>query len=81
MVQSPKLIIITNNKHQTGVSFTLSETIHFGSLEFIIDHFGRLSLSAEGNDSVIIFMGMTHSGSVSLHTILEESHRRGRRNL
>jgi hypothetical protein len=70
MVQSPKLVIITNGKHQTGVSFTISETIRFRSLEFITDHFGRLSLSAEGNDSVIVFVGMTHSGSLSLHTIL-----------
>jgi hypothetical protein len=45
----------------------------FGSLEFIADHFGSLSLSPEGNDSGAIFVGMVHSGSLSLHTILMES--------
>jgi hypothetical protein len=37
VVHSPKLTVNTDGKHQTGVSFTLGETIHFGSLEFITD--------------------------------------------
>jgi hypothetical protein len=42
-------------------------------LEFITDCFDSLSLSPEGNDSSVVFVGMVHSGSLSLHIILEES--------
>jgi hypothetical protein len=35
MVHSPKLALITDGKHQTGISFTLGETTHFVILEFI----------------------------------------------
>jgi hypothetical protein len=73
MVHLPKLIVIVDSKHQTGVSFTLSKTIHFGSLGFIADPFGSLSLSGEGNVSGVIFMVMDHNGSPPLHTILEDS--------
>jgi hypothetical protein len=73
MVHSSTLVVTANGKHQTDGGFTFSETIHFGSLEFIANHFGSLSISNEGNDSGIVFMGMAHSGSSSLHTILEES--------
>jgi hypothetical protein len=58
---------------QTNVGFTFGETICFRSLEFIAGRFGSLSISPEGNDSYTIFVGMVHSGSSSLHTILEES--------
>jgi hypothetical protein len=73
MVHSSKLIIVVNGNHQNDVGFALGETICFGSLELNIDRFGSLSLSHEGNDSGIIFMGMVHSRSLSLHTILKES--------
>jgi hypothetical protein len=73
MVHSPKLTIIANDKHNTCISFTLGKIVHFGSLEFITDHFSSLSLSDEGNVSDVMFVGMTHSGSPSLHTILEDS--------
>jgi hypothetical protein len=73
MVHSPKLAIVTDGKYQTNISFTLGKTIHFGSLEFIADHLYNMSLSPEGNDSGVVFVGMTHSGSPSLHTILEDS--------
>jgi hypothetical protein len=73
MVHSPKFVVTTNGEHQTSIGFTLGKTIHFGSLEFIIDRFGSLSLSLEGNDSSIMFMGMVHNGSPSLYTILKES--------
>jgi hypothetical protein len=63
MVHSPKLTIITNGKHQTCVSLTLGEIICFSSL----------ILSSEGNTLDAVFMGMAHSGSSSLHTILEDS--------
>jgi hypothetical protein len=77
MVHSPKLAIVTDGKHQTSVSFTLAKTIHFGSLQFITNRFGSLSLSTEGNDSGAFFVGMTHSRSPSLHTNLEDSTNKG----
>jgi hypothetical protein len=74
MVHSSTLIVVAaNGKHQTGGGFTLDETIRFGSLKFITNHFGNLSLSDEENDSVTVFMGMAHNGLPSLHNILEES--------
>jgi hypothetical protein len=73
MVHLPKLIVITNDEHQTGVGFALGEIIHFGSPEFIADRVDILSLSAKGSDSGVIFMGIAHSGLPSLHTILEDS--------
>jgi hypothetical protein len=51
MVHSPKLAEIDDDKHQTDVGFTLGETIHFGSLEFIANLFGSLSLFDKGNVS------------------------------
>jgi hypothetical protein len=51
MVPSPKPIIVVDGNTLTGVGFALGETIRFGSLEFIADRFGDLSLSPEGNDS------------------------------
>jgi hypothetical protein len=51
MVPSPKAIIIADDNTLIGVGFTLGKTIHFGSLEFIAERFGNLSLSPEGNNS------------------------------
>jgi hypothetical protein len=73
MVLSSKPIIVANGNNLTSVGFTMGETIRFGSLEFIVDNFGDLSLSAEGNDSSTVLVGMVHSRPPSLHTILEES--------
>jgi hypothetical protein len=73
MVHSLRLTIVTDDNHQVGIGFTLGETRHFGSLEFIADHFSNLSLSPEWNDSGAAFVGMAHSGSPSLHTIFKES--------
>jgi hypothetical protein len=73
MVHSSKVTIIADSKHQTGISFTLGETVRFDSLEFITDRFGRLSLSDKGNVLGPVFVGMAHSGSPSLHTILKDS--------
>jgi hypothetical protein len=77
MVQSPKLTFIANGNNLAGVGFSLGETIFFGSLDFIADRLGNLSLSPEGNDSAVVFFGMVHKGSSSLHTILEESSDKG----
>jgi hypothetical protein len=72
MVYSPKLTFIANGNNPTGIGLAPGETIYFGSLEFTTDHFGRLSLSPNVEDSGAIFVGMVHSGSSSLHTALEE---------
>jgi hypothetical protein len=51
-----------------GTGYTLGETIHFGSLDFIIDCFNSLSLSTKGNDLNAVFMGWLIVGR--LHYIL-----------
>jgi hypothetical protein len=43
--------------------FSLGETIHLGSFEFIANYFGGLSLSPRRSDSGVAFMGSTHSGT------------------
>jgi hypothetical protein len=73
MVISSKLSFIANGNNPTSVGLAPGQTIHFGSLEFTVDHLGRLSLSPEEDDSGAIFIGMVHSGSPSLHITLEDS--------
>jgi hypothetical protein len=41
----PKLLFMTNTNNPTSVGLALGSTIHFGSLEFISNRFGHLSLS------------------------------------
>jgi hypothetical protein len=77
MVYSLKLTIVADGNNLADVGITPGETIYFGSLEITIDRFGNLSLSPKGNDSGAIFIGMVHSGSPSLHTILQESFNEG----
>jgi hypothetical protein len=62
-----------DDEHLTCGSFSLDKTVHFESIEFIIDCFGSLSLFLRGNDSSDIFIGTAHSRSPSLRTILEDS--------
>jgi hypothetical protein len=73
MVHSLNFTFVANDNNLIDVGFAPGETICFGSLEFIADHFSNLSLSPEGNDSGTVFIGMVPNESPSLHTILEES--------
>jgi hypothetical protein len=62
MVYSPKLFIVANDNNLTAIGLALGKTIYFGSLEFITDHFSRMSLSPREADSGVVFMGMVHNG-------------------
>jgi hypothetical protein len=57
MVPSSVLIIATDGEHLPCKGFSLSETIHFGSHEFIANQFGGLSLAPLGDISGAIIMG------------------------
>jgi hypothetical protein len=72
LVDSPKLVVDADNKHQTDVSFNFGKTIHIRSLDIITNCFRSLSLSTKGNDSGAVFMGMAHNGSTLMHTVLED---------
>jgi hypothetical protein len=63
MVHSSKLTVTAEGEHLTYSGFSLGETVHFGSLEFITDYFNCLSHSPKGSNSGTIFVGLTHSGS------------------
>jgi hypothetical protein len=77
MVPSPMLSFITNDNNPTSVGLAPGSTIHFGSLEFIVDHLGQISLSIppppQERDLGAMLVGMVHSGSPSLRTTLAES--------
>jgi hypothetical protein len=74
MDPSSPLTISTNGECFTCSGFSLGETGCLGSLEFIIDCFGSLSLSPRRSDSDTPFMGSTHSGSPSpLRAMIEDS--------
>jgi hypothetical protein len=73
MVHSLKPIIVANGNNLVNAGFALGETIRFGSLVFIGNHFSDLSLSPEGNDSGAVFVVMVHNGSLPSHMILGDS--------
>jgi hypothetical protein len=50
MIPSSSLAATANGGRLTCGGFSLSETVHFGRLEFIMDYFGNLSLSPRRND-------------------------------
>jgi hypothetical protein len=60
MVHSSTLAITTDSERLTCGGFSLGETIHFRSLEFIANCFGGLSLSPKRSNSSAIFVGTTH---------------------
>jgi hypothetical protein len=72
MVHSSMLVIATDGEHLTCGGFSLSETVCFGSLEFITDCFGSLSLFSKGSNSGAIFVGSTRSGSPSPWAMIED---------
>jgi hypothetical protein len=72
MVHSSILAITTDGEHLTCGGFSLHEIVRFRSLEFIVNCFSGLSLSPKGSDSDTVFVRVTHGGSPSLWTILEE---------
>jgi hypothetical protein len=51
MVHSSTLIVATDGESLACGGFSLNETIHFGSPEFIVYCFDGLSLSPKGSDS------------------------------
>jgi hypothetical protein len=65
MVPSSTLTIATDRECLSYGALSLSETIHFGSLQFIVDRFGGLSLSPMGEGSDAIVIGSACSGPPS----------------
>jgi hypothetical protein len=72
MVPSSALDASTDGDCLTCSGFSLSETVHFGSLKFIADSFSGLCLSPRRNNSRVTFMGSTHSGSPSPRRAMTE---------
>jgi hypothetical protein len=60
---SPYLTVTADSERPSSDVFSLGETIRFGSLEFIVDHFGGLSLSPIRDTAVM--MDSTHGGTLS----------------
>jgi hypothetical protein len=56
-----------------NIELTRDYAIRFKDLEFIVEQLDNLFLLPEGDDSSAVVGGMAHSGSPSLHAILEES--------
>jgi hypothetical protein len=79
MVPSSALAVAADSERLLCGGFSLGETIHFGSLEFIVNRFGGLSLSPIGDGSDAIIMGSIRSGMPSLlqATVPTMGHDRG----
>jgi hypothetical protein len=65
MVPLSALTIATDDERLSCGGFSLGKMIHFGSLEFIADRFGGLSLSCTWESSDAIAMDSTHGGPPS----------------
>jgi hypothetical protein len=61
MVHVSMLTITIDGERLTCSGFSLSETVCFGSLDFITNCFSSLSLSPKGSYSGTFFMGTTHN--------------------
>jgi hypothetical protein len=53
MVLSYAITVATNGEHMMYSGFSLGETIHLGSFEFIANYFGRLSLSPKRGSQML----------------------------
>jgi hypothetical protein len=73
IVHSSTLVVSTNGERLRCGGFSISETIHFGSLEFIVDCLGDLRLSPKGSNPSVVFVSTTRSGSLSLWAMIEDS--------
>jgi hypothetical protein len=65
MVTFLALAVAADSERLACDVFSLGETICFGSLEFIADRFGGLSLSPMRGGSGAAIMGSTHGGTPS----------------
>jgi hypothetical protein len=69
---SSELTVVNDGECLTCGSFSLSESVCFGSPEFIADCIGGMGLSPKGSDPGSIFAGTTHSGSLSLWAMIRD---------
>jgi hypothetical protein len=72
MVHSSTPAVATNRERLTCSGFSLGETVHFESLEFMVDCFNALSLSPKGSDLGTVFVGSTCNRSPSLQATIED---------
>jgi hypothetical protein len=63
MVPSSSIVVAADGEHLTCDGFSLGETIHLGSFEFITDYLAGLSLYPRRGDAGAAFMGPTCSGA------------------
>jgi hypothetical protein len=74
MVTSSTLVVFSNGKCLACSGFSCGKTVCFGSLEFIADYFGGLSLSPRGSNSDATLMCPTHGEPPSpLRAMIEDS--------
>jgi hypothetical protein len=68
------ITVTTDSERLTCGGFSLGETVHLGSFEFIANYFYGLSLSPRRGDLDAAFMGSTRSGTPSpRHVMIEDS--------
>jgi hypothetical protein len=74
MVTSSTLVVFSNGKCLACGGFSCGKTVCFGSLEFIADYFGGLSLSSRGSNLDATLMCPTHGEPPSpLRAMIEDS--------
>jgi hypothetical protein len=74
MVTTFAHVISTTGERLICGGFSFGEMVPFGSLEFIANCFGGLSLSPRRNDSGTAIIGSTHVGTPSpLRAMIEDS--------